>query len=347
MPSAPVVQCADWGILALPNARVIEISQSGEPDVLVPASRPIPQPGPGELILKVEAAGINRPDVLQRRGLYNPPPGASDLPGLEAAGTVYDVGADVPPALLGQRLTALCPGGGYAEYVAVPWRHALPWPEGYNAVEAAALPETFFTVYGNMVVRGRLTAGETVLIHGGSSGIGTTAIQMAKGLGAAKVIVTVGNAEKAAACIKLGADHALNYRETAWEDTVLELTDGKGVDVILDMVAGEYIARGQKCLAMDGRLVIIAVQGGTDAQFHAALAMVKRQTFTGSTLRPQSVEAKDALAAGLNTDIWPLLNNGAIKPVIHATFPLDQAAQAHAMMETGDHIGKIVLKVEG
>ena len=331
----------------MPNAKVIEISQHGGPEVLVPASRPIPQAGPGELILKVAAAGINRPDVMQRRGLYNPPAGASDLPGLEAAGTVYDVGSDVPPALLGQHLTALCPGGGYAEYVAVPWRHALPWPQGFSAIEAAALPETFFTVYGNMVVRGRLSAGEVVLIHGGSSGIGTTAIQMAKALGAAKVIVTVGNADKAEACINLGADHALNYRDTAWEETVLELTDGKGADVILDMVAGEYVARGQKCLAVDGRLVMIAVQGGTDARFHAMQAMLKRQTFTGSTLRPQSIEAKDALAAGLNTDIWPFLNDGTIKPVIHATFPLDQAADAHAIMEAGDHIGKIILTVEG
>jgi len=330
----------------LPNARVVEISQNGGPDVLVPANRPIPQPGPGELVLKVAAAGINRPDILQRKGLYNPPPGASDLPGLEAAGTVYDVGAGVPPALLGQRLTALCPGGGYAEYVAVPWRHALPWPEDYSAQEAAALPETCFTVYGNMVLRGGLQAGETVLIHGGSSGIGTTAIQMAKGLGAAQVIVTVGTAEKAAACQALGADHALNYRDNAWEDTVLELTGGKGVDVILDMVAGDYIARGQKCLAVDGRLVIIAVQGGTEGQFHAAMAMVKRQTFTGSTLRPQSIEAKDALAAGLHRDVWPLLNSGAMKPVIHATFPLEKAAQAHAMMEAGAHIGKIILTVK-
>lgn len=329
----------------MPNGRVIEISQSGAPEVLVPASRPIPSPGPGELVLKVAAAGINRPDVLQRKGLYNPPPGASDLPGLEAAGTVYDVGADVPPALLGQRLTALCPGGGYAEYVAVPWRHALPWPEGFSALQAAALPETFFTVYGNMVVRGRLAAGETVLIHGGSSGIGTTAIQMAKGLGAAKVLVTVGSADKAAACLDLGADHALNYRETDWAEEVLRLTEGKGVDLILDMVAGDYIARGQQCLAMDGRLVIIAVQGGTEGQFNAAVAMVKRQTFTGSTLRPQSIAAKDALATGLNDDIWPLLNNGTIKPVIHATFPLEQAAQAHAMMEAGAHVGKIMLQV--
>ena len=255
------------------------------------------------------------------------------------------MGVGVPPALIGQRLTALCPGGGYAAYVAVPWRHALPWPENHSAIQAAALPETFFTVYGNMVARGRLSAGDTVLIHGGSSGIGTTAIQMAKGLGAAKVIVTVGTAEKANACLELGADHALIYRDTAWEDTVLTLTDGKGVDVILDMVAGDYVARGQKCLAVDGRLVIIAVQGGTDANFHAAMAMVKRQTFTGSTLRPQSIEAKDALAMGLNEHVWPLLNNGTIKPVIHATFPLEQASDAHAMMEGGAHIGKIVLTV--
>ena len=325
---------------------VVEIREAGGPDVLVPSTRSVPKPGAGEILLKVQAAGVNRPDVLQRAGRYNPPPGASDLPGLEAAGTVLAVGEGVPSDLIGKQLTALCPGGGYAQHVTVPWRHALPWPEGFDAVAAAALPETFFTVYGNMVVRGRLQAGDRVLIHGGSSGIGTTAIQMAKALGAAQVITTVGNDEKAEACLNLGADAALNYRTQAWEDEVLALTDGKGVDVILDMVAGEYVARGQKCLAMDGRLVIIAVQGGVDAGFNAGLAMVKRQTFTGSTLRPQSIEAKDALAEGLRQQIWPLLNDGTIEPIIHATFPLEQAAQAHAMMEEGAHIGKIILTVE-
>ncbi len=329
------------------EAKVIEIREAGAPDVLTPARRPVPQPGPGELVLRVSAAGINRPDVLQRKGLYNPPPGASDLPGLEAAGVVHVVGEGVPETLVGQSLTALCPGGGYAEYVAVPWRHALPWPSGYNAVQAAALPETFFTVYGNMVVRGRMRAGETVLIHGGSSGIGTTAIQMAKALGAAKVIVTVGSEAKAEACRALGADFALNYRtDPAWHESVLEITGGAGADVILDMVAGPYIAQGQQCLALDGRLVIIAVQGGTEAGFNAAVAMVKRQTLTGSTLRPQSVGAKDALAAGLIEDVWPHLESGAIRPVIHATFPLDQASAAHALMESGAHIGKIILTVE-
>ena len=243
-------------------------------------------------------------------------------------------------------MTALCPGGGYASHVTVPWQHALPWPEGYTAVQAAALPETFFTVYGNMVFRGRFKAGERVLIHGGSSGIGTTAIQMAKALGAAQVIVTVRTPEKAEACRALGADHALLYPDTAWEDEVLALTDGAGADVILDMVAGPYVARDQRCLATDGRLVLIASQGGSDARFDATAAMVRRQVITGSTLRPQSIEAKNQLAEGLRQDIWPLLNNGSIAPVIAATFPLEQAAEAHRMMESGDLIGKIVLTTQ-
>lgn len=326
--------------------RVIEISQHGGPEVLVPATRPLPHPAAGEMLIQVQAAGINRPDVLQRAGRYNPPPGASDLPGLEAAGTVVAVGEGVPEEQLGQAVTALCPGGGYASHVVVPWQHALPWPKGYNAIAAAALPETYFTVYGNMVVRGRLQAGESVLIHGGSSGIGTTAIQMAKALGARQVITTVGTEAKAQACLNIGADAALNYRTQAWEQDVLGLTDGAGVDLILDMVAGDYIARGQSCLATDGRLVIIAVQGGVEAGFNAGLAMIKRQTFTGSTLRPQSIAAKNALADGLRRDIWPLLDDGRLEPIIHATFPLEQAAQAHAMMEEGAHIGKIMLTLE-
>ena len=328
------------------EARIIEISEPGGPEVLVAGQRPLPVPGPGELLLSVEACGVNRPDVMQRQGRYRPPPGASDIPGLEAAGEVLAVGDGVPAALTGQRLTALCPGGGYARHVTVPWQHALPWPEGYTAVQAAALPETFFTVYGNMVFRGRFTAGERVLIHGGSSGIGTTAIQMAKALGAAQVVVTVRTPEKAEACLALGADHALLYPETAWEDEVLALTDGSGADVILDMVAGPYVARDQRCLATDGRLVLIASQGGSDARFDATAAMVRRQVITGSTLRPQSIEAKNQLAEGLRQDIWPLLNNGSIAPVIAATFPLEQAAEAHRMMESGDLIGKIVLTTQ-
>ena len=328
------------------EARIIEISEPGGPEVLVAGQRPVPVPGPGELLLSVEACGVNRPDVMQRQGRYRPPPGASDIPGLEAAGEVLAVGDGVPAALTGQRLTALCPGGGYASHVAVPWQHALPWPEGYTAVQAAALPETFFTVYGNMVFRGRFKAGERVLIHGGSSGIGTTAIQMAKALGAAQVVVTVRTPEKAEACLALGADHALLYPETAWEDEVLALTDGAGVDVILDMVAGPYVERNQRCLATDGRLVLIASQGGSDARFDATAAMVRRQVITGSTLRPQSIEAKNQLAEGLRQDIWPLLNNGSIAPVIAATFPLEQAAEAHRMMESGDLIGKIVLTTQ-
>ena len=328
------------------EARIIEISEPGGPEVLVAGRRPVPVPGPGELLLSVEACGVNRPDVMQRQGRYRPPPGASDIPGLEAAGEVLAVGDGVPAALTGQKLTALCPGGGYASHVAVPWQHALPWPEGYTAVQAAALPETFFTVYGNMVFRGRFKAGERVLIHGGSSGIGTTAIQMAKALGAAQVVVTVRTPEKAEACLALGADHALLYPETAWEDEVLALTDGSGADVILDMVAGPYVERNQRCLATDGRLVLIASQGGSDARFDATAAMVRRQVITGSTLRPQSIEAKNQLAEGLRQDIWPLLNNGSIAPVIAATFPLEQAAEAHRMMESGDLIGKIVLTTQ-
>ena len=328
------------------EARIIEISEPGGPEVLVAGRRPVPVPGPGELLLSVEACGVNRPDVMQRQGRYLPPPGASDIPGLEAAGEVLAVGDGVPAALTGQKLTALCPGGGYASHVRVPWQHALPWPEGYTAVQAAALPETFFTVYGNMVFRGRFKAGERVLIHGGSSGIGTTAIQMAKALGAAQVVVTVRTPEKAEACLALGADHALLYPETAWEDEVLAMTDGAGADVILDMVAGPYVERNQRCLATDGRLVLIASQGGSDARFDATAAMVRRQVITGSTLRPQSIEAKNQLAKGLRQDIWPLLNNGSIAPVIAATFPLEQAAEAHRMMESGDLIGKIVLTTQ-
>ena len=328
------------------EARIIEISEPGGPEVLVAGRRPVPVPGPGELLLSVDACGVNRPDVMQRQGRYRPPPGASDIPGLEAAGEVLAVGDGVPAALTGQRLTALCPGGGYASHVTVPWQHALPWPEGYTAVQAAALPETFFTVYGNLVFRGRFKAGERVLIHGGSSGIGTTAIQMAKALGAAQVVVTVRTPEKAEACLALGADHVLLYPETAWEDEVLALTDGAGVDVILDMVAGPYVERNQRCLATDGRLVLIASQGGSDARFDATAAMVRRQVITGSTLRPQSIEAKNQLAEGLRQDIWPLLNNGSIAPVIAATFPLEQAAEAHRMMESGDLIGKIVLTTQ-
>ena len=324
----------------------MEISEPGGPEVLVAGQRPVPAPGPGELLLSVEACGVNRPDVMQRQGRYRPPPGASDIPGLEAAGEVLAVGDGVPAALTGQKLTALCPGGGYASHVAVPWQHALPWPEGYTAVQAAALPETFFTVYGNLVFRGRFKAGERVLIHGGSSGIGTTAIQMAKALGAAQVVVTVRTPEKAEACLALGADHALLYPETSWEDEVLAVTDGSGADVILDMVAGPYVARDLRCLATDGRLVLIASQGGSDARFDATAAMVRRQVITGSTLRPQSIEAKNQLAEGLRQDIWPLLNNGSIAPVIAATFPLEQAAEAHRMMESGDLIGKIVLTTQ-
>ncbi len=327
-------------------AKTIEITKPGGPEVLKPGQRSVPTPGPGEVLLAVEAAGVNRPDIMQREGRYRPPPGASDVPGLEAAGEVIAVGADVPKSLLNQKMTALCPGGGYASHVTVPWQHALPWPRGYTAVQAAALPETCFTVYGNLFVRGQFQAGERVLIHGGSSGIGTTAIQMARSLGATQIIVTVRTEEKAQACRTLGADQALLYPDATWEDDVLALTDGAGVDVILDMVAGPYVARDQRCLATDGRLVLIASQGGSDARFDATVAMVRRQVITGSTLRPQSIEAKNQLAAGLKQQIWPLLNGGQIAPVIAATFPLEQAAQAHRFMESGKLIGKVVLTTQ-
>lgn len=328
------------------DMQAVEITTYGAPDVLRLGERPLPEPGVGELRIRVAASGINRPDVLQRKGHYAPPAGASDLPGLEVAG-VIDAGDAAALAAagfqLGDRVCALVAGGGYAQYCVAPIVQCLPVPAGLSDVEAASLPETFFTVWSNVFDRARLQPGETLLVQGGSSGIGVTAIQLARALGA-RVIVTAGSAEKCAACVQLGADHAINYREQDFAAEVLRLTDGRGVDVILDMVAGSYVAREVQCLAPDGRLVIIAVQGGVKAEIDAGLVLRKRLTVTGSTLRPQSVAFKGAIAQALRERVWPLLAEGRIRPVIHSVFDAADAGQAHALMESNQHIGKIVLK---
>jgi len=325
--------------------RAIEISQFGAPEVLRETSRPDPVPGPGELLVRVAAAGVNRPDVIQRRGFYAPPPGASDLPGLEVAGTVE--GGD--PAELaaagfkrGDRVCALVAGGGYAERCVAPIVQTLPVPEGLTDVEAASLPETVFTVWQNVFDIAKLKAGEWLLVQGGSSGIGVTAIQLAKALGA-KVIVTAGTDDKCAACLALGADHAINYKTQDFVDEVARLTGKRGVDVILDMVAGEYVAREVKCLADDGRLAIIAVQGGTKSELDTGAVLRKRLSITGSTLRARSVAYKGTLARALRESVWPLIEAGRFKPVVHKVFPAAQAAEAHALMESSTHVGKIVL----
>ncbi|MYJ73212.1 MAG: NAD(P)H-quinone oxidoreductase, partial [Rhodospirillaceae bacterium] len=304
----------------------------------------VPAPGDGEVLIRVAAAGVNRPDLAQRAGSYPPPPGASDLPGLEVAGEVAALGERVEDFAIGDEVCALAPGGGYAEYCALPAAHCLPLPQGYDMVRAAALPETFFTVWTNVFMRGRLQSGETLLVHGGASGIGTTAIQIAAARGAT-VIATAGTVDKCAACEELGAARAINYRNEDFVDIVNDMTGGRGADVILDMVAGPYVPRNQKCLAVDGRLVTIALLGGAKAEVNFGLLMMKRQTFTGSTLRPQSVGAKAAIADGLRADVWPLLDSGRIAPVIQDTFDLKDAAAAHAALEAGDHIGKYVLTV--
>ncbi|MCX7693935.1 MAG: NAD(P)H-quinone oxidoreductase [Tepidimonas taiwanensis] len=323
----------------------IEISAYGGPEVLRLVQRPRPQPGEGEVLIRVSASGINRPDVLQRRGHYAPPPGASDLPGLEVAGVIEsgDVEAMEAAGLrIGQRVCALLAGGGYAEYCVAPVGQVLPVPHGWSDVEAAGLPETFFTVWSNVFDRGRLQAGETLLVHGGASGIGVTAIQMARAMGA-QVIVTVGSRNKASACLRLGAAHAILYREQDFVAEVKRHTQGRGADVILDMVAGPYVARDIECLADDGRLVIIAVQGGTDARFDAGQVLRRRLTITGSTLRPRPVAFKAAIARELRRHVWPLIERGAIRPVVHRVLPAAQAAQAHALMEADTHVGKIIL----
>ena len=325
--------------------KAIEITSYGAPEVLRVAERPAPQAGAGEVLIRVSASGVNRPDVLQRKGLYPVPPGASDLPGLEVAGVIVEGDAVAMLAAglkRGDRVCALVAGGGYAELCVAPVGQCLPVPGDLSDIEASSLPETFFTVWSNVFDRASLQAGETLLIQGGTSGIGVTAIQLAKAAGA-KVIATAGSDDKCAACVNLGADHAINYRSAEFESEVLRLTEGRGANVILDMVAGPYIARELKCLADDGRLVIIAVQGGVQAQIDAGMVLRRRLTITGSTLRPRSVEFKTAIAAALRERVWPWLSSGRVKPVIHRVFPAAQAADAHTLMESNQHIGKLVL----
>lgn len=325
--------------------RAVEISSFGAPDVLRLGQRPVPQPGVGELLIRVAASGINRPDVLQRAGHYAPPPGASDLPGLEVAGVIEagDTQAMESAGLkVGDRVCALVAGGGYAQWCVAPVGQCLPVPAGLNDIEAASLPETFFTVWSNVFDRGRLQAGEFLLVQGGSSGIGVTAIQLARAWGAT-VIVTAGSDEKCAACIELGASHAINYKTQDFVAEVQRITNGRGVDVVLDMVAGDYVAREVECLAEDGRLVIIAVQGGVKSSFNAGLVLRRRLTITGSTLRPRSVEFKTAIAQSLRSQVWPLIEQGKVRPVIYQTFDAGDAAAAHALMESNQHTGKIVL----
>ena len=325
--------------------RAVEITSFGPPGVLCLGERPMPVAGAGEVLIRVAASGINRPDVLQRKGHYAPPPGASDLPGLEVAGIIEggDAAAMAQAGLhVGERVCALVAGGGYAEWCVAPVEQCLPVPAGLTDVEAASLPETFFTVWSNVFDRGRLQRGETLLVQGGSSGIGVTAIQLARALGAT-VIVTAGSDEKCAACLALGAHHAINYQTHDFVAEVQRITAGKGVDVVLDMVAGSYVAREVECLAEDGRLVIIAVQGGVQSEFNAGLVLRRRLTITGSTLRARPVAFKGAIARALREHVWPLLASGAVRPVIHSTFVAADAAQAHALMESSQHIGKIVL----
>lgn len=325
--------------------RAVEIASFGGPEVLSIGERPVPQPGAGELLIRVSASGINRPDVLQRLGHYAPPPGTSDLPGLEVAGLVEAGDAAVMAEAgihVGDRVCALVAGGGYAQWCVAPVAQCLPVPDGFTDTEAASLPETFFTVWSNVFDRGRLLAGETLLVQGGTSGIGVTAIQLARAFGAT-VIATAGSDEKCAACLSLGAHHAINYKSQDFVAEAKRLTEGRGVDVVLDMVAGDYVAREVECLAEDGRIVIIAVQGGIKSDFNAGLVLRKRLTITGSTLRPRSVAFKGAIARALRERVWPLLSKGAVRPVIHSTFEAARASEAHALMESNQHIGKIVL----
>jgi putative PIG3 family NAD(P)H quinone oxidoreductase len=322
----------------------IEISQPGEPDVLVAVERPRPSAGAGDVLIRVAAAGVNRPDVFQRRGRYPPPPGASDIPGLEVAGTVEALGADVSGFHVGDAVCALVAGGGYAEYCAAPAPQCLPIPRGLDLVAAGAIPETFFTVWTNVFERGRLQAGETLLVHGGSSGIGTAAIQIARAR-AARVFATAGSADKCAACERLGAERAINYREADFVAVVREETGGRGADVVLDIVGGDYFARNVDVLAVEGRLVEIATLQGVKAELNIQTIMQRRLTITGSTLRARPVADKGAIARAVHQHVWPLVESGAVKPIVHATFPLRAAADAHRLMESSAHIGKLVLVV--
>lgn len=321
----------------------IEISTPGGPEVLKPVQRSVPQPMPGQVLIKVQAAGVNRPDVFQRKGMYPPPPGASDLPGLEVAGVI--VSGDVAGTSLqvGDEVCALVPGGGYAEYVTTDARHCLPIPTGFSMVEAAGLPETFFTVYSNVWMRGQFAKGESLLVHGGASGIGTTAIQIAVAKGH-QVFATVGSDERVEAVEKLGAI-GINYKTQQFEDIINERTQGKGVNVILDMVAGEYLNRGLNCLAEDGRLLVIALLGGAKGTIDASKILRKRLSISGANLRPRTDDVKAEMAQALYKEVWPLLNSGQIKPMVYASYPLTQADQAHSLMESGAQIGKIILTV--
>jgi putative PIG3 family NAD(P)H quinone oxidoreductase len=323
----------------------IEISTPGEPDVLVPVERPTPVAAANELLIKVAAAGVNRPDVMQRRGKYPPPPGASDIPGLEVAGTVVGLGPEVRDFRIGDLVCALVSGGGYAEFCVAPAPQCLPVPTGLGVVDAAAIPETFFTVWTNVFERGRLQRSESILIHGGSSGIGTTAIQLARAWGA-RVFATAGSAEKCRACETLGADRAINYHDEDFVAAVRDATGGRGVDVVLDMVGAEYFPRNLEALAMEGRLVEIATQRGAKVELNLQTVMQRRLTITGSTLRARTIEEKGRVAAGVREHIWPLIESGTVRPYICKTFPLRDAANAHRLMESSAHIGKIVLLAE-
>jgi len=324
---------------------VIEIREPGAPDVLRLAKRPMPKPGAGEVLIKVEAAGVNRPDVAQRQGSYPPPPGASDIPGLEIAGSVVALGLGVHDLKVGDKVCALVTGHGYAEYCAAPAVQCLPVPKGFSMIEAAALPETFFTVWTNLFERGGLKRGESVLIHGGTSGIGTTAIQLARAFGAKDIFATAGSDDKCKACEKLGATRAIDYKREDFVKVVKEATGNRGVNLILDMVCGPYVPRNISALAVDGRCVTIALLGGNLAEVNFGVVMMKRLTLTGSTLRARAVEQKGAIAQALKREVWPLLDAGKVKPVIHKTFPLKEAAAAHALMESSAHIGKLVLTI--
>jgi NADPH:quinone reductase len=326
--------------------KAVEITSYGQPDVLRVGERPDPVAGAGEVLIRVTARGVNRPDVLQRTGNYPVPPGASDIPGLEVAGTIVAGDAQAMAAAgfkQGDRVCALVAGGGYAQLCVAPVGQCLPVPKGLSDIEAASLPETFFTVWSNVFDRGRLAKGETFMVQGGTSGIGVTAIQMARAMGASKVLATAGSDDKCKACVDLGADAAINYKTQDFSEEAKKLTDGKGVDVILDMVAGAYVDREVKCVNEDGRIVIIAVQGGTKSEFNAGLVLRRRITITGSTLRPRPVAFKAAIAASLKKNVWPLIEAGSIKPVVHSTFAAADAAKAHELMESNQHVGKIVL----
>jgi NADPH2:quinone reductase len=324
--------------------RAIEITQPGGPEVLKPCERPVPQLKPGEILIRVLAAGVNRPDVFQRLGQYPVPPGASDLPGLEVAGEIVDGDLGDSGLEKGDLVCALVQGGGYAEYCAAPLAQCLPVPKGLTPLEAAALPETFFTVWSNVFQRAALAEGESLLVQGGSSGIGTTAIQLATALGH-RVFATAGSRDKCRACEDLGAERAIDYKTEDFAAVVKELTNGKGVDVVLDMVGGDYVAREMACLADDGRIVVIALLGGAKANVDLGQVLRRRLTITGSTLRPRPVAFKAQIARELRERVWPLLEAGRVKPVIYQTFPLEAAAEAHALMESSAHVGKIVLNV--